>query len=132
MNTFGSNESQEGLEAVSVKSENGRGIKESMKWNVLEKLSFHLVTIIRFCFCIFIGMILASRLSSDNFSELSNGIAASNDILLDKGLRGIFPPLDGRLDQILGKWHQTFTTSPKNSTSAYSKYSLNFKTNGDV
>jgi len=58
-------------------------------------LKSHFVTLIRFCFCIFIGLILASRVTSQNYSELSNGIAASNDILLDKGIRGIFPPLNG-------------------------------------
>lgn len=100
--------------------------------HLLEKPMEHFVTIVRFSCCLFIGIILASRASAENMSELSNGIVASNDILLDKGLRGVFPPLDGRRDQMYGKWQQTIVTSAENSTSKYNNYCLNFKSSGDV
>lgn len=64
MSTVGSNESQEGLESAAVKGENIGGVKGAINLNSLEKLSFHLVTLIRFCCCIFIGIILANRFSS--------------------------------------------------------------------
>lgn len=109
-----------------------RRIKQSWIIKISQKLSKHVVTIIRFSCCIFIGLVLSSKVTSEKASELSNGIVASNDILLDKGIRGVFPPLGGTTDQLLGKWNQTIVTSHLNTTRVFNNYTINFKANGDI
>lgn len=52
--------------------------------------------------------------------------------MLDKGLRGIFPPLSGNRDNLYGKWVQAITTSVQNSTDEFNNYILNIKQNGDI
>jgi hypothetical protein len=72
---------------------NSRLIKDKWFLCVSEKISNNAVNLIRICFCIFLGLILASNFTAKQYRSLSNGALALNEMLLDKGLKGVFPPL---------------------------------------
>lgn len=68
-------------------------IKDEWLLCIYEKFSNHAINLIRLCFCISIGLFLATSASAQDYNEISNNVVASSDILLDKSLRGVFPPL---------------------------------------
>lgn len=78
----------------------------NLKWVELihRFLKGYAADIVTFALSLFLGYIIATRLFASANNELSNGILASSEILLNKGLRGVFPPLSGEARDIVGNW----------------------------
>ena len=83
--------------------------------------------------CLFLGYMIALTMFRPDEKQVSNGILASSGILLNKGLRGIFPPLNGEVSDLFGTWNVKVVNSEESSRwEQFNTYSLNLKASGDM
>ena len=78
--------------------------KNSIMDTINEKVKKYTSDILRFLVCIILGGIIASSYFSIDMPIPSANILASYQILLTKGIKGVFPPLSGARKDIIGKW----------------------------